>query len=65
MYDLLQSFISEEISTNHENVYLESTGKKGFNKPDKDNSVQFNKNPKQMDASFVIYAEFKCNLKGG
>lgn len=61
----MQGFISEEISANDENVYLETSGKQGLNKSDKGNNVQFDKNSKQLGTSFVIYAEFKSNLKEG
>ena len=48
---------------NHKKVCLKINGKESVNMPKKGNNLQFNSYLKQLKAPFVIYADFKSNLR--
>ena len=59
----LDCFSSEEILTNHCKVCLKLNDKQRVNMPEKGSNVQFINYHKKLQTRFVIYAEFKPNLK--
>ena len=59
----LQCFGIEKIVTNHKKGCLKINGKKSVNIPKNGSNVQINNSRKQLQAPFVIYADFESNLK--
>lgn len=59
----LDCFSSEQILTNHCKVCLKLNDKQRVNMPEKGSNVQFINYHKKLQTRFIIYAEFKPNLK--
>ena len=59
----LQCFISEEILTNQKLSWTEVSRKQGVNTSEKGSNAQFSNYYNQLEAPFVIYADFAFSLK--
>ena len=56
----LQCFSSQDVLESHKSICLEINGKQAVKMPNKGSTVKFTNFRKQLDAPFVIYADFEA-----
>lgn len=59
----LQWFISEKVSANRQNIWLETSYKQGLNMPGEGSNIQVCNYYKYLQTFFVIFVDFEYNLK--
>lgn len=59
----LQWFISEKVSANRQNIWLETSYKQGLNMPGEGSNIQVCNYYKYLQNFFVIFVDFEYNLK--